>query len=221
MGRRNACQGPSGAEGDNAELSASGFDTAEVDRLLAELNAGNLADVAEPPLPEVPKVARSKRGEVYQLGSHRLMCGDSTSAADVLKLMNGQRAPLCATDPPYLVDYDGGNHPQSFARDEAGKTNNKHWDSYIDPKSSPAAIARLAQLMKQTERPDVAVTAAVALLDRAGVRPWAVDPERLEVMYAGVDSRTILAALLTRRAVAGDVASGAGDAAGDVEPAGS
>jgi hypothetical protein len=45
------------------------------------------------------------------------MCGDSTSADDVLELMSGERAALMATDPPYLVDYDGGNHPQSFARE--------------------------------------------------------------------------------------------------------
>jgi ParB-like chromosome segregation protein Spo0J len=99
------------AEG--AELAASGFDDKEIDRLLAELNAGDLADVVEQPTPEVPKVARSVRGEVYQLGAHRIMCGDSTNADDVLKLMGGERAALMATDPPYLVDYDGGNHPQS------------------------------------------------------------------------------------------------------------
>ena len=120
----------------DVDLAASGFGTEEIDRLLAELNAVSLADVVEPPVPEVPKIAESKRGEVYELGPHRLMCGDSTHADDVIKLMKGERSPLCATDPPYLVDYDGGNHPQSFERDEAGKTNNKHWDSYIDPKSS-------------------------------------------------------------------------------------
>src|SRR5262249_35849273 len=102
---------------------------------LAELDSANLADVVEPPVPEAPKHPESRRGEIYELGPHRLMCGDSTSAEDVIKLMNGQRSPLCATDPPYLVDYDGCNHPQSFEREEAGKSNNKHWDSYIDPKS--------------------------------------------------------------------------------------
>src|SRR5437762_3610065 len=65
------------AEG--ADLTATGFPEDDIDRLLAELNAANLADVVEPPLPEVPKVGRSKRGEVYALGLHRLMCGDSTN----------------------------------------------------------------------------------------------------------------------------------------------
>jgi len=51
----------------------------------------------------------SKPGAVYQLGPHRLMCGDSTSAQDMEKLMDGAKADLIITDPPYNVDYKGGN----------------------------------------------------------------------------------------------------------------
>lgn len=46
-----------------------------------------------------------QKGDVYQLGEHRLMCGDSTIEADIQKLMNGQQADLCLTDPPYILDY--------------------------------------------------------------------------------------------------------------------
>ncbi|MGB8332205.1 MAG: hypothetical protein WCE62_18925, partial [Polyangiales bacterium] len=42
---------------------------------------------------------------------HRLLCGDSTKADDVNRVMNGEKAILFATDPPYLVDYDGTKHP--------------------------------------------------------------------------------------------------------------
>jgi DNA modification methylase len=47
-------------------------------------------------------------GDIWMLGQNRLMCGDSRSHADVLKLMNGRRADLCITDPPYNVAYEGG-----------------------------------------------------------------------------------------------------------------
>ena len=57
--------------------------------------------------PEVPEEARAKRGQVYQLGEHRLMCGDSTSAADVQKLMGDVQADCLLTDPPYNVNYGG------------------------------------------------------------------------------------------------------------------
>lgn len=57
--------------------------------------------------PEVPEEAKTKRGQVYQLGEHRLMCGDSTSAADVQKLMGDEQADCLLTDPPYNVNYGG------------------------------------------------------------------------------------------------------------------
>ena len=49
-----------------------------------------------------------KRGQVWKLGEHRLMCGDSTSAEDVVRLMNGEKADMVFTDPPYGVNYAGG-----------------------------------------------------------------------------------------------------------------
>ena len=67
-------------------------------------------EVEEDEVPEVDETAEpvSKLGEVYQLGRHRLMCGDSTKIEDVEKLMNGQKADMVFTDPPYGVDYSGG-----------------------------------------------------------------------------------------------------------------
>lgn len=53
---------------------------------------------------DIKKIA-AKKGDVYQLGDSRLMIGDSTIEADVLKLMNGEKADMCCTDPPYLLDY--------------------------------------------------------------------------------------------------------------------
>ena len=53
---------------------------------------------------------KTKRGDIYQLGRHRLMCGDSTSIDDVEKLMAGEKADMVFTDPPYGVDYKGINN---------------------------------------------------------------------------------------------------------------
>lgn len=53
---------------------------------------------------------KTKPGDLYKLGNHRLLCGDSTSASDFDKLMSGEKAHLVFTDPPYGVDYQGGHN---------------------------------------------------------------------------------------------------------------
>lgn len=69
-----------------------------------ELNDSVVEDDYEPVIPVEPK---SKLGDIYLLGDHRLMCGDSTSLTDVQKLVNGCKMDLLLTDPPYNVDYSG------------------------------------------------------------------------------------------------------------------
>lgn len=66
-----------------------------------------IADIIEDQAPEADesKPAMTKLGEIYKLGNHRLMVGDSTKAEDVQKLMNGEQADLLVTDPPYNVAY--------------------------------------------------------------------------------------------------------------------
>lgn len=56
---------------------------------------------------ELPEAAYSNKGDVFVFGKHRLMCGDSTKSEDVEKLMNGTKADMIFTDPPYNVDYEG------------------------------------------------------------------------------------------------------------------
>lgn len=64
-------------------------------------------DDREDETPEQPDEAQSQLGDVYILGTHRLVCGDSTKEEDVLKLMDGAMADMVFTDPPYNVDYSG------------------------------------------------------------------------------------------------------------------
>lgn len=89
-------------------LNDSMVDVGDIDMTVFGFDLGEeqaaVEDDYEPELPEEPK---SFVGQVYQLGRHRLMCGDSTSVDDVSKLMNGAQADLLLTDPPYNVDYEG------------------------------------------------------------------------------------------------------------------
>lgn len=78
------------------DMSMFGFDDSTIDDVQVVED-----DFSEEELPEEPK---SKRGELYQLGNHRLLCGDSTNEADVDRLMNGCIADLVVTDPPYNVN---------------------------------------------------------------------------------------------------------------------
>ena len=82
------------------DLSAFDFDWG----LRDELDDSVVEDDYDPVLPAEPK---SRHGDIYQLGSHRLMCGDSTSLTDVQKLVGGAQMDLLLTDPPYNVDYQG------------------------------------------------------------------------------------------------------------------
>jgi len=84
------------------ELMAELTDTSEEDGAPLSTAVEDDADIV---LPEEPK---AKRGDIYQLGDHRLMCGDSTDPADVARLMDGTAADLLLTDPPYNVNYEGG-----------------------------------------------------------------------------------------------------------------
>lgn len=72
-----------------------------------ELDNEDQTEVREDVAPEIDEENEpvSKHGEIYQLGRHRLMCGDSTNSDDVTKLMNGETASLIFTDPPYGVNY--------------------------------------------------------------------------------------------------------------------
>jgi hypothetical protein len=72
-----------------------------------DLGAERMADVEKDPVPEPPETPDSVPGTVYELGPHRLLCGDSTEAATVQKLTAGERVSLLWTDAPYNVAYEG------------------------------------------------------------------------------------------------------------------
>jgi DNA modification methylase len=92
-------------EDEGFDLSLLGFDDKELNALLKPEVTEGLTD--EDAVPDVPEEPKTKLGDIYILGNHRLMCGDSTSIDDAEKLMGGLLADLVFTDPPYNVDYSG------------------------------------------------------------------------------------------------------------------
>ena len=87
------------------DLDLTGFNTDEIEALLAPVGTEGLTD--EDAVPEVPEAPVTVLGDVWLLGNHRLMCGDSTSIDAVDKLMAGGGADMLLTDPPYNVAYEG------------------------------------------------------------------------------------------------------------------
>ena len=82
----------------NIDMSDFGFDL--------DFEDEEEKEIIEDEVPEVPEEPKAKLGDIYQLGNHRLMCGDSTKEEDVAKLMNGVKADMVFTDPPYGMNLD-------------------------------------------------------------------------------------------------------------------
>ena len=93
-------------EDEGFDLSLTGFDQDELDALLNPIEpTTGLTD--EDAVPDVPEEPKTKLGDIYILGNHRLMCGDSCSVTDMEKLVNDRQVDMWLTDPPYNVAYEG------------------------------------------------------------------------------------------------------------------
>lgn len=109
----------------NADLDLTGFTEREISDIFDEQAEKKQDDVQEQmdSVPAAPEKPQTKPGDVWTIGRHKLICGDSTSADDLKKLMDGEQANLMVTDPPYNVDYKGKT------KDELTIQNDKMSDS--------------------------------------------------------------------------------------------
>src|SRR6056297_479163 len=111
-------------EGLGVDLASLGFDAGEIDALL---RSGE-TDAREDEVPEPPNEPVSRPGDLWVLGRHRLICGDSTDGSDVERLLGSVRPHLLVSDPPYGVNYDPDwrNQAGAAATKRTGKVLNDH-----------------------------------------------------------------------------------------------
>ncbi len=106
---------------DDFDLSVIGFSDEELEDLLPEVEELPPEDADDEAVPEMPEEPITKPGDVWLLGKHRLMCGDSTSLTEVERLMAGEKADMVFTDPPYGMSLQANYH-----RADWGNRPNKH-----------------------------------------------------------------------------------------------
>lgn len=95
-----------------------------------------------------------EKGDVYKLGDSRLMCGDSTITADFLKLMNGEKAQMCMTDPPYILDYLNAKRHGKPTEGFGAKRNRK----YLETDELPDDFTELwMSNVAETAKPDFSI----------------------------------------------------------------
>ncbi len=126
------------AAAEDIDLSLSGLSDEELTKLLKNFDARDKKDRIESfdldAALEVARAApRAQRGEIWELGDHRVMCGDSTDQDDVDRLFGSEKAVLLATDPSYLVDYDSGEKVTNNAT--RGRTKQR-WDDFHDAETA-------------------------------------------------------------------------------------
>lgn len=126
----------------NFDLNLTGLGFEEVKTLLSAgdlsvggVIGGNPGKTDPDQVPEAPPRTNVKFGDIYQLGNHRLMCGDSTDAESVAQLMNGEQAEICFTSPPYnLGENMKLRGPNASGEDSAylERTDHKTQEEYLE-----------------------------------------------------------------------------------------
>jgi len=165
-------------------LSLTGQTTDEINRLLDSVGAGSNGG-EEDDAPEVDEVNPpvSKLGEIYQLGRHRLMCGDSTDFGQVSDLMDGQVAAMVHTDPPYGVAYSGNQNPATKNASNSG--------SAMEIKNDKLTGAELQNLFYNSMKNAVDVSE-----DKAAFYIWYATSKSIETLQgiqkAGLETRAYI-----------------------------
>lgn len=138
------------ADFDESFLADIGFSSEELDEIFDWEENPEIFDLRK----ELQKLniakVQIKKGDVWQLGEHRMMCGDSTSEADILRLMDGEKADMCFTDPPYILDYLRGKKRHGKATEGFGlKRDRKYLETdELPPDFTERWMANIAKVQK-------------------------------------------------------------------------
>lgn len=149
---------------DNRSAELSSWDEEGLGRVLGTLTLGDIGDIGftaqeaadlhhpdevlrdeSSPLAELPE-AVTRPGDLWILGEHRLLCGDSTLADNVDRVMREDKAAIIQTDPPYLVDYTGDRPKKD------GKSSGKDWTKYYNEISADQAVDFYTKIFSQVAR---------------------------------------------------------------------
>jgi len=134
---------------DESLLAEIGFSSEEIDEVFGVEDKTEMFDLEK----ELKKLniteIEMKKGDVWQLGDSKLMIGDSTVEADILKLMDGEKADLCLTDPPYLLDYLGAKRHGDATTGFGAKKNRRYLETDIlPPDFTEKWMANIAKVQK-------------------------------------------------------------------------
>lgn len=139
------------ADFDEFFLAETGFTSEELDEIFDTDENPEMFDLEK----ELKKLDITKieiqKGDIWQLGNHRLMCGDSTVKSDVLKLMNGEKADMCFTDPPYILDYLKGKKRKGKTTEGFGyKRDRKYLETdVLPPDFTEKWMANIKEIQKE------------------------------------------------------------------------
>ncbi len=136
---------------DESFLKDVGFSSEELDKIFGIDENPEVFDLAK----ELKKLQIEKieiqKGDIWQLGSHKLMCGDSTVEADILKLMGGEKADMCFTDSPYVLDYLKGKKKNGKAAEGFGYKRDRHYleTDVLPPDFTEKWMANINKIQKE------------------------------------------------------------------------
>ena len=124
------------------DMDLTGFDASELERLMVGVS-GELP-IVEDDVPDLPSEPVTKRGDLWLLGNHRVLCGDATNAGDVERLMDGVKADLVFTDPPWNVGIGLDSNPRHRQRKGLANDSMSSVDFAAFLASAAASISSIA-----------------------------------------------------------------------------